>query len=164
MNIIQRLKNLFKKEEPQKDSTEEFYSIIKMTSGEEVLSLTMVDENDGEEVLLLQNPITIKIIHSPHGMHIKVKSWIEMSTDNIFIVKPDKILTMTETHDVRLIEIYNSYLEDEDDMDLYTPQTNSTDESSGKVKPSSKMGYIATVEEARKSLEDLYNLKDTKES
>jgi len=35
---------------------------------------------------------------------------------------------------------------------------------SGRVQPSSKMGYISSVEEARKSLENLYNLKDTKES
>ena len=33
----------------------------------------------------------------------------------------------------------------------------------GKVKPSKKMGYISTVEEARKQLEDLYKLKDNKE-
>jgi len=38
-----------------------------------------------------------------------------MSSDDIFIIKPDRILTMTETHDDKLIEIYKNYLEDEDD-------------------------------------------------
>ena len=42
-------------------------------------------------------------------------------------------------------------------------QKNSTEKSHGKVQPSSKMGYITTVEEARKQLEDLYKLKDNKE-
>ena len=36
--------------------------------------------------------------------------------------------------------------------------------TNGKVKPDSKMGYVSTVEEARKQLEDLYKLKDNKES
>ena len=34
---------------------------------------------------------------------------------------------MTETKDERLIEIYNSYIEDEDDIDIYHPQKNSTE-------------------------------------
>ena len=109
---------------------EEFYSIIKLVSGEEILSLISIDENNGDPLVILQNPITMKMIETPQGMHIKVKSWMELSEDDFFIVRPDKIITMTETKD----------------------------------EPSSKMGYISSVEEARKSLENLYNLKDTKES
>ena len=143
---------------------EEFYSIIKLTSGEEILSLVSVDDNDGDPVLLLQNPITMKVLHSPHGMHLKVKSWIEMSSDDIFIIRPERIITMTETKDQKLIDIYNSYIEDEDDMDIYTPRKNSTDEPSGETKPCRKMGYLSSVEEARKTLENIFKLTDTKES
>ena len=140
---------------------DEFYAIIKLISGEEILSLVSIDENDGDPLIVMQNPITMKVLHSANGMHIKVKSWMEMASDDFFIVKPDKMITITETKDERLIQIYNDYLEDEDSIDVYSPQQ---EKKSGKVKPSSKMGYITTVEEARKSLEDLYNLKDTKES
>ena len=42
---------------------EEFYSIIKLVSGEEVFSLVSVDENDGDPLLILQNPIIMKLIH-----------------------------------------------------------------------------------------------------
>ena len=133
---------------------EEFYAIIKLTSGEEIISLVMIDENDGDPVVVLQNPVTMKAYHNQHGMHIKVKSWIEMSSDDFFMIKLDKIITMTETKDEKLIHIYNNYIEDDEDIDLYT--------SSGKVKPSSKMGYISSVEEARKNLERIF--KDIKES
>jgi len=133
---------------------EEFYAIIKLVSGEEILSLVMVDENDGDPVVVLQNPITMKAFHNQQGTHIKVKPWMELSSDDFFIVKLDKIITMTETKDKRLINIYNDYVEDDDSIDLYNP--------SGKVKPSSKMGYIASVEDARKKLENLF--KGTKES
>jgi len=135
---------------------EEFYSIIKLVSGEEVLSLISIDDNDGDPLVILQNPIIVKMIEYPQGLYIKVKSWMELSSDDFFIIRPDKIITMTETKDKNLIEVYNNYIEDNNSIEVHTP--------SGKVKPSSKMGYVSSVEEARKSLENLYNLKDTKES
>jgi len=128
---------------------EEFYSIIKLTSGEEILSLVSIDENDGDPLVVLQNPITMKMIETPHGIHIKVKSWIELSSDDFFIIRPDKIITMTETKDNKLIDIYNSYIEDDDSIEIYSP--------SGRTKPSRKMGYLSSVEEARKKLEDIFN-------
>ena len=163
MGIIRYIKNLFTKKEKELEEenslNDEFYSIIKMTSGEEVLSLTMIDENDGEPVLILQNPITVRVITSHRGIHIKVKSWIEMSSDDIFIVKLDKIITMTETKDDRLIDIYNNYLEEDDDS-INTYQSS----KSNQIKPSKKMGYISSVEDARKSLENSFKLKYPKES
>ena len=136
---------------------DEFYAIIKLTSGEEILSLVSIDENDGDPLLLLQNPITMKVYNTHHGMHIKVKSWIEMSSDDIFIIKPDRIITMTETTDDKLIDIYTSYINDEEDDDpvgLYNP---SDSKGSGPTRPSRKMGYISSVEDARKKLEDIFN-------
>ena len=86
-----------------------------------------------------------------------------MSSDDFFIVRPDKIITMTETKDERLIDIYTNYLEDEDSIDTYNPHEH---KQSGKVKPSEQMGYISSVEDARKKLENIFKLEveDTKES
>ena len=133
---------------------DEFYAIIKLVSGEEILSLVMIDENDGDPVVVLQNPITMKTFYNQHGMHLKIKSWIEMSDDDFFIVRLDKIITMTETKDKKLINIYNDYVENDDSIDVYNP--------SGKIKLSSKMGYISSVDDARKKLERIF--KGLKES
>ena len=133
---------------------DEFYAIIKLVSGEEILSLVLVDENDGDPVLVLQNPVTMKSYNNQHGIYLKVKSWMELPDDDFFIIKLDKIITMTETKDRRLLDIYNNYIEDNDSIDVYNP--------SGQVKPSSKMGYISSVEDARKSLERIF--KGLKES
>jgi len=133
---------------------EEFYCILKLISGEEILSLIMIDENDGDPVIVLQNPVTMKMFHNHHGSHIKVKPWMELSSDDFFIIKMDKIITMTETKDKKLIEIYDNYVNDSDTIETYTP--------GGKVKPSTKMGYISSVEDARKSLERIF--KDIIES
>ena len=142
---------------------DEFYAIIKLVSGEEILSLVSVDENDGDPLIVMQNPITMKLLHSPHGMHVKVKPWMELASDDFFIIRFDKILTMTETHDKKMIEIYTNYIE-EDDMNIYNPQSSSNEKSKDDIKPSRKMGYLSTVEEARKTLENIFKLEDTKES
>ncbi len=133
---------------------EEFYAIIKLISGEEILSLVMIDENDGDPIIVLQNPVTMKAFHNQQGMYIKVKPWIEMSSDDFFMIRLDKVITMTETKDKKLIQIYDDYISEDDGIDVYN--------SSGKIKPSQKMGYISSVEDARKKLERIF--KGLKES
>ena len=135
---------------------DEFYSIIKLISGEEIFSLVSVDENDGDPLLLLQSPVIIKHIMINGNPLVKIKPWVELSTDDIFVIRYDKIITMTETSDERIIEIYNNYLNNDDDE--YNPM------SQGKVKVSDTAGYVSSVDDARQMLEDLYKLKDNKES
>jgi hypothetical protein len=133
---------------------EEFYCILKLVSGEEIFASVMVDENDGDPIIILQNPVTMKVFTNHQGAHVKVKPWIEMSSDDLYMIKLDKVITMTESKDKNLINIYESYIQDDDTIDVYTP--------GGAVRPSQKMGYIASVEDARKSLERIF--KDIKES
>lgn len=133
---------------------EEFYCILKLVSGEEILSLIMVDENDGDPILILQNPVIMKsMADSTGGSYIKIKPWIEMSSDDMFLIKLDKVITMTETKDTKLIQLYEYYLND-DSVEERKPDR--------QIKPSSSMGYVSSVNEARKKLENLF--KGNKES
>ena len=134
---------------------EEFYSVIKLTTGEEIFALVSIDENDGDPLLVMQNPVTMKMSRSSRGMTLRVKPWMEIPDDDFFIVKLDKIITMTEVKDESMIEFYNGYLEEDTTEDLSNP-------SSHKTKLTNKMGYVSTVEEAREMLENLYKLKDNK--
>jgi predicted transcriptional regulator len=79
--------------------------------------------------------------------------------DDFFIIKLDKIITMTEITDENFIEFYNRYLEDDDD-DMPLSQNSSS--SPGKAEVTKNMGYVSSVEDARKTLEKIY--KDLKES
>ena len=56
------------------------------------------------------------------GVHIKVKPWMEMTEDDFYFITLDKIITCTETSNDKLINIYNRFLEEEDngDIDVYT--------------------------------------------
>ena len=133
---------------------DEFYAIIKLVSGEEILSLIMIDENDGDPIVVLQNPITMKSFQNSQGNFIKIKPWMEIPDDDFFIIKLDKIITMTETKDEKMIGLYNNYIEDDSTVESY--------ETGGHVRPSSKMGYLSSVEDARKKLERIF--KGIKES
>ena len=133
---------------------EEFHAVIKLVTGEEIFSLVCVDENDGDPIILLMNPVIMKVMRNHVGQFVKVKPWIQMSDDSMYVIKYDKIITMTEVTEKKMITFYNKYLNEEDcDWD-----------EDGKTKISDKMGYITTVDAARKMLENLYNSKDYKES
>ena len=133
---------------------EEFHAVIKLVTGEEIFSLVCVDENDGDPIILLMNPVIMKVMRNHVSQFVKVKPWIQMSDDSMYVIKYDKIITMTEVTEKKMITFYNKYLNEEDcDWD-----------EDGKTKISDKMGYITTVDAARKMLENLYNSKDSKES
>ena len=128
---------------------EEFYSIIKLVSGEEIFSLISVDDSGDDAIIILQNPIIMKMFTNNSGSHIKVKPWIELSEEDFFMIKSDKIITMTESRDERLIQIYNDFIVDEEIIEIHS--------SNGYTKPSTNMGYISSVKDARKKLESLFN-------
>ena len=87
-----------------------------------------------------------------NGIYVKIKPWMELADDDMFVFRTDKIITMSEVKDQKIIKIYERYVEEEneeDDMTKLLP-------SGGEVKPDQKMGYVSTVEDARKSLENIF--------
>ena len=133
---------------------EEFHAVVKLVTGEEVFALVCVDENDGDPIILLMNPVIMKVMRNHVGQYVKVRPWMEMATDSMYVVKYDKIVTMTEVKEEKMITFYEKYL-NEDDTDY---------EEEGRTKITDKMGYVSSVKDAREMLEKLYKLKDNKES
>jgi hypothetical protein len=129
---------------------EDFYCILKLISGEEIFSLVCAD-NEEEEILILQNPVVMKSFNNGRGIFIKVKPWVELSDDDFFIIKLSSVITMTESKEQKLIDIYNNYINDSEDdsAEIYNPD-------GGKVGVSKEMGYISSVEESRRNLENLF--------
>ena len=125
---------------------EEFHAVLKLITGEEIFSLVSVDENDGDSIIMLSNPVIMKMIQGPVGSYVKVKPWLELPDQDLFLIKYDKIITMSEVTDKQMIKFYTRYL-NEDDIDI---------EIDGKVTLSDKMGLLTTVEDARESLENIF--------
>ena len=129
---------------------EEFVAVIKLVSGEEILASVCIDETGDEPIIIAHTPVTMKMINN--GMYVKIKPWMELADDDMFIFHMDKIITMTEIKDQKIIKIYQRYVEEEDEDN----QINKLLPSGGEVKPDQKMGYVSTVEDARKSLENIF--------
>ena len=127
---------------------EEFIAVIKLVSGEEILASVCVDESGEESIIIAHTPVTMKMINN--GLYVKIKPWMELADDDMFVFRPDKIITMTEIKDQKVIKIYERYVEEESsDFDM-----NKLQASGGEVKPDEKMGYVSSVEDARKKLEE----------
>tara|TARA_Y100000589_G_scaffold48411_1_gene40452 strand:- start:117 stop:530 length:414 start_codon:yes stop_codon:yes gene_type:complete len=125
---------------------EEFYAVLKLITGEEIFALVSVDENDGDSIIMLSNPVIMKMLSSPAGQYVKIKPWLELPDQDLFLIKYDKIVTMSEVTDKNMIKFYTRYL-NEDDIDI---------EVDGQVSLNTKMGLLTTVEDARKSLERVF--------
>ena len=83
---------------------------------------------------------------------------MQVPKDQFYFIDKSKIITMTEVeHDHEMVEYYTNYL-----LDAAEDRANgfrSTSNSNGKVKPSEKMGYLGTVNTAKKKLEELFQLE-----
>ena len=125
---------------------EEFHGVIKLITGEEIFAMISIDENDGDPVIMLQSPVIMKVYQNPTGQYVKVRPWLELPNEDIYLIKYDKIITMTEVSDKQMIDFYQKYLNDED-VDI---------EFDGRVKLNTRLGLVSTVEEARRNLEKIY--------
>ena len=142
---------------------DEFYSILKLVSGEEIFALVCVDESEDEPILILHNPIKMKPLHPQSNQlnYIKVTPWMNMTEEDMFVLRMDKVITMTECHDKKLISIYKQYIEEKDEDDLQVIKSRN---KKGKISwpGDPKIGYISRHQKKRESLEKILK-SDSKE-
>jgi hypothetical protein len=125
---------------------DDFYATIKFKSGEEIFALVGYSEEEDRTFLLLETPITIEKIRNRGGIQgFRVEPWLKTSKDDLFVVNMEDVLTLSESHDLETIHMHETFSKQQEQ--LYHPQK----------KLSRKMGYISTIKEAKKSLENLYN-------
>ena len=110
----------------------------------------MDDIESDDTVIVLQNPVIMSTNVTPNGTFIKVKPWMELPEDDIFMIRLDKVITMTESKDQKLINLYKHYNND-NGFDFIQRE-------SGLIKPNQKMGYISSVQDARQRLEKVFKL------
>ena len=120
----------------------EFYAAIKLVSGEEIFAIVCPTDEEGRTLLILENPIIIDPMVSKNAgiVGYRVKPWMKIPEDSIYIIDMDKIITMTEIHNEQIIGIYRKYISDSSQVNL-----------------EKSMGFISKVDDARKILEKIYN-------
>jgi len=136
----------------------DFHATIKLITGEEIFALVSVDNTENEPVIIMQNPVIMKVLSTGKGQMMKIRPWLEVPGDDVYIIKYDRIITMSEVKDKMIVSMYQTYCrEGEFDFGEFINEETSNDSRNHEV--TRKMGYISNVEDARKKLEDLF--KDT---
>jgi len=132
----------------------DFHATIKLITGEEIFALVSVDQTEEDPIIIMQSPVIMKVLSTGKGSMMKIRPWLEVPGDDIYIIKYDRIITMSEVKDKMIISMYTTYC-DEGDFDF----GEFINEESSNHEVTKQMGYISNVEDARKKLEDLF--KDT---
>ena len=79
------------------------------------MALVAVDNEDDDPILIVQKPVVMHMHnHGPHSF-IKVKHWMELGEEDLFMIKPDKIVTMSETHNKKNIDVYDRFTSGEEE-------------------------------------------------
>jgi len=124
---------------------EDFYATLKLKSGEEIFAKVAASEEEDRTLLLISNPITVNEIKSRIGVvGYKLEPWLKTTKDDMFILNLEDVLTMSESSDIEMIQMYQSFVRQ------------SYKDKKGQPKLSRKMGYISTVNDAKEILEKLF--------
>ena len=132
---------------------DDFYATIKLSSGEEIYAKVAASEEEGRTMLIVHSPITIIEIKAKGNLvGYKVEPWLKTTREDMFIINLDKVITLSESYDPEMIHMYQNFLRDSQRDPFNQP------------KMSRRMGYIATVDDARNFLEKIFieSPKDTK--
>jgi hypothetical protein len=124
---------------------EDFYATLKLKSGEEIFCRVAASEEEDRTLLIVTHPITVSEYKNKIGQFgYKVEPWLKTTTEDMFIINLNDIITMTESSDIEMIMMYQSYVRQCDKL------------KSNESKLNRKMGYISNIDDAKKSLENLY--------
>ena len=124
---------------------EDFYATLKLRTGEEIFAKVAASEEEDRTLLIVTNPIIVNEIKSRIGVvGYKLEPWLKTTKDDMFILNMSDVLTMSESSDVEMIQMYQSFVRD------------SNADKTGQPKLSRKMGFISTVNDAKEILEKIY--------
>ncbi len=124
---------------------EDFYASIKLKTGEEIFARVLPCDENNNINLIITNPITIQP-YKERGGHqgYKVEPWMKTTTEDMFLIKIEDVITMSETNDIEMIMLHQSYVRKVSDL------------KRDKRPISRKMGYIANVNDAKQLLEKIF--------
>ena len=125
---------------------DDFYATVKLKTGEEVFAKVAATEEEERTFLLLTYPVIVSEVKGRNGVEgYKVEPWLKTTSEDMIIINMNDVLTIVESSDIEMVELHQSYLRQVDKMN-----TNYS-------KLTKEMGYVSSVDDAKKTLENLYN-------
>ena len=125
---------------------DDFYASLKLISGEEVFAKVAACDEDNRTLLLLHHPVLVQHVKLP-GANLtagyKVEPWMKTNDEDMMVLDMKNIMTMVECKDAEMIMIHQRYVED-------------SSQEGNLSRIDRQMGYISSVSDAKKMLEQLY--------
>ncbi len=106
-----------------------YYALIKLTTGEEIISEIFTDDNEEDPIIALGSPVTIEITARSNHNVLKFEPWVKVSFEETLFIS-----VKAGFQDI-------------------------TQQSGRGVKLNRTMGSLGTVDDARKILEKCLKLK-----
>ena len=129
---------------------DDFYATLKLKSGEEIFCKVASTEEETEIMLLVSNPIIVHEVKGRVGIvGYKIEPWLKTTTEDMFLINMNDILTMSESSDIEMITMHQNFVKHND----------RNSDGSSKYKLDRKMGYIANINDAKTILEKIYKTK-----
>ena len=123
---------------------EDFYATVKLKTGEEIFCKVAASEEEDRTMLIVSNPIIVSEIKSRSGIvGYKLEPLLKTTTEDMFILNIEDVLTLSESSDIEMIMMYQNYV-----------RQSTRDNNQSKL--NRRMGYLANVNDAKEILEKLY--------
>lgn len=124
---------------------DDFYASIKLISGEEIFARVMPCIEEKNINLVLSNPVTVVEISSRNGSTgYKIEPWLKTTTEDMFILNMEKVVTISENNDIEIIQMHQSFVRKFNNAKNRKPNI------------TRRMGYITSIQEAKDILEKIY--------
>ena len=130
----------------------DFIATIKLITGEELISKVSYMPDD--DSLVLENPMqVVSIDQQKKNIRIAgfaLTEWVHSTFDHMFVLPKQHVLTMTEIEDEKIQNFYNITVA------KHVIELNTFKESQQSSEFTRDMGKLGSVQNTKKSLEDLY--------
>ena len=126
---------------------EDFYCTLKLKTGEEIFAKVAASEESDRTMLIISNPIIVsEIKNRSRILGYKIEPWLKTTTEDMFIINLQDVLTLSESSDIEMIMMYQSYVRQ------------SGKEKNNESRINRRMGYISNVNDAKEILEKIFKL------
>ena len=123
---------------------DDFYATVKLKTGEEIFARIAASEEEDRTMLIVSNPVIVQEIKGRMGViGYKVEPWLKTTSDDMFIININDVLTLSESSDIEMIMMHQNYMRD-----------GNTDGKSSKI--NRRMGYLGNVNDTKEILEKIF--------
>jgi len=124
---------------------DDFYATLKLKTGEEIFAKVAASEEDDRTMLIVSYPVMVSEIKSNKFGIIgyKLEPWLKTTTEDMFIMNLNDVLTMSESSDIEMIMMYQNFVRQ-------------AKKEGNHSKINRRMGYIANVNDAKEILEKIF--------